>query len=102
MEQLGLFDKTESAFRVYHEQNPAVYRMFCVFTKQLLSAGRKHLGAKMIAERIRFETAIKGTDGYRINNSYVSFFARMFEKEHPEFGSVFEFRKSKADEEITV
>jgi hypothetical protein len=93
-------DKTESRFEAYVSENPQVYRMFCLFTKQLIRAGWNHLGAKMIAERVRFESYVKGNDGYKINNSFVSYFARRFERDHPQHQGIFEFRKSKADAEI--
>lgn len=103
-EQLGFsFDqKNAKSFLEYHAANPDVYRMFRQFALQLLNAGRKHIGAKMIAERIRFESQIKGDDGFKINNSYVAYFARMFERDFPRFEGVFEFRRSKADAEISI
>lgn len=90
-------EQTESRFREYHAQNPEVYRMFCVFAGQLLAAGRRHLGAKMIAERIRFESHVRGHDGYKINNTFVAYYARKYERDHPQHTGIFEFRRARAD-----
>lgn len=101
--RLPLFDQaTENAFRAYHANNPQIYEQFVVFTFQAINAGRKHLGAKMIAERMRFESLVSGDDGFKINNSYIAFYARMFERNYPQHKGLFEFRKSRADDLVGV
>jgi len=103
MTQATLFDHIhETAFEAYHRDNPAVYEAFVRFTLQAIGAGRKHIGAKMIAERLRFESMVAGNDGFKINNSHISYYARMFERDYPGYHGVFEFRKSKADAVIGV
>lgn len=79
----------------YLRENPTVYRKFCTFTWQLINAGEKRIGAKMIAERLRWDsiTTKSSTDPYAVNNSYVSFMARRFMRDNPQVGQVFETRE---------
>jgi len=54
------------------------------------------LSAKRIFERIRWESDVSGNDGYKVNNNYTPFYARMFEQKYPD-APKFRKRKSKAD-----
>ncbi len=101
MEQT-LFDLHESAFEAYHRDSPEVYEAFVKFTMEAIRAGRKHIGAKMIAERLRYESMVTGKDKFKINNNYPAYYARMFERDYPMHKGLFEFRKSKADEVVCV
>ncbi len=76
----------------YMARYPQVYQAFEQFAHEALRAGRERIGAKMIAERIRWESFIKGDD-YRVNNTYVSAMARRFMDENPLYGKVFETRE---------
>lgn len=100
-QQLQLFDtQTESRFRAYHEANPRVFELFEKFTFEAIDAGAKRLGAKLVAERVRWQGQIRqGTDGFKINNSYVAYFARLFELKHPEYAGIFKTRTARADVE---
>lgn len=92
----------ESRFQQYHKENPAVYEVFTKFTDEAIRAGRRKIGAKMIAERMRWEHTVSGNDGYKINNSYIAHYARLYENEHPEHRGLFQFRRAKADMEIAA
>ena len=76
----------------YMARYPQIYQTFERFTHEALKAGRQRVGAKMIAERMRWETFITG-DEYRVNNTYVSAMARRFMDENPLYGKVFETRE---------
>ncbi len=88
-----------SDFDEYHERNPQVWAMFKRFTFEAILSGRSRIGAKMIAERIRWETFLRPAEGdeFKINNNYVAFYARKFMCEFPEHDSVFQTRTSQAD-----
>jgi hypothetical protein len=81
-------------FLTYHRQNPHVYEQFKRFAYELKKAGRSHFGAKAIAERIRFETAIKGNDDFKLNNNYVACMARLMVFEDPTFSDFFQLRST--------
>lgn len=90
---------TYEKFLQYHSDNPEVYRKFEEFTLQAIASGRKHFGAKAIAERLRWYTAIetRGSE-FKIANEYISFYARLFEEEHPQYVNFFRKRRSVADQ----
>lgn len=99
---LPLFDRaTASGFEEYDRQNPQVYAMFKRFAFEAIRAGRTRMGAKMIAERIRWETVVSGNDGFKINNNIVAGLARRFAQDYPQYADRFETRKSKFDEVIS-
>ncbi len=99
MSQLELFKTTklDAEFDDFHAKNPAVFEMFYRFAQQAYESGRKRIGAKMIAERIRWETAISPTSpDYKVNNSYISRYARLCAQKYPELGNLFTMRKLKS------
>ncbi len=87
------FDK----FCQYDEENPQVYEAFKKFALQAVLF-RGNFGAKAIAERIRWETAVTRKGEFKLNNTYVSFFVRKFDAEFPEHKDFFKKRKSKFDQ----
>lgn len=77
----------------YIADNPEIYKMFVRFTLQAYNAGWTTVGAKMIAERIRWETHVTARgDGFKINNSAVAAMARKFMAEYPLLGEIFRTR----------
>jgi len=97
MTQPTLFD---TKFEEYHRKNPQVFEMFKRFTFQKINQGVKRLGASAVAERIRWETSVGGDDGFKINNNYRAYYARLFMQKYPEHAGLFQLRTSKADKEL--
>lgn len=96
MNQHDLFDPSDSSavkFQQYHQQNPQVYEKFAEFTFDAIRAGRKYFGAKMIIERIRWYSLVEANDGYKVNNNYAPYYARMFEAKHPQYTGFFRKRR---------
>lgn len=98
MSQSDLFLKPiDSKFTDFHSKNPAVYELFKRFAVEALVAGKTKIGAKAIAERIRWSVEIEARGGeFKLNNSYVSRYARLLAKEDPRIGSLFNFRGLKS------
>ena len=94
----GLFDAFDEPdmqrrFVEYHRDNPHVYQAFCKYADEAIRAGRKHLGAGMIFERLRWYTMIEARgDGFKLNNNYRAFYARMWMRDHPETPDFFRTR----------
>ncbi len=88
----GAYSKQRLTAAEYMARYPQVYQAFERFTHEALKSGRARVGAKMLAERIRWESFITG-DQYRINNNYVAAMARRFMDENPLYGKVFETRE---------
>jgi hypothetical protein len=97
MNQLNLFESpADRAFRDYHQDNPQVYEGFKSLVRRAKLRGHDHYGAKALFEVLRFETPVTGEGSFKINNNFVSRYARMFEREYPEFKGFFEMRKLKS------
>lgn len=85
------------AFEDYNCDHPEIYQYFKKYVFELIHAGKKRIGAKMIMERIRWEVYLNiQTDRtFKINNVFTSYYARLFVRQHQEYKSYFEFRKLK-------
>ena len=86
-------------FLEYDQARPEVWEAFKRYTLQAVSAGRR-MGAKAVAERVRWEMAVeKGDDGFRLNNNAVAFYARRFMAQFPQHGEVFRLRERRETQE---
>ena len=83
-------------FQKYHEENKHIYEEFKKLAKMLISRNYKRIGAKQIFEYIRFQTMIIGNDGWKLNNSYTSDYARLFGEEYPHWSGYFQKRVCKS------
>jgi len=89
-------------FVQYHIDNPEVWEMFREFTWVAMYKGCKHLGAKMVIERIRWETAVEGNDQFKVNNNYAPYYARMFMDEFPDHDGFFRTRVCNDEKEPKI
>lgn len=79
-----------------------MYAHFVTFALQAIARanarGRKRVSADSIMHRVRWE--IDGTwaksDGFKVNNDFVSRYARLFITHHPEHATFFETRQLKS------
>lgn len=85
-------------FARFNADNPRVYEWFDYFTRQLIASGHKNGSAKMVCERIRWEThvATVGTP-VKINNNYTAMYARMWMKYNPSHAGFFRLRARSED-----
>lgn len=87
-----------SRFCSYHEANPQVYLYFRDMAIDTIRRGFKHYSAKGVMELIRWHSgATAKGDCFKVNNSYTSYYARLFEKEYPQHRGFFRKRNSKFD-----
>jgi hypothetical protein len=91
----GVPSKTAAQFIKWHEQNPQVWREFEKLALELIAAGRKRYGAKCIMEVVRFNRMIETRTDFKVNNSYVTYYARIFAIKYPQYEGFFEERKIK-------
>jgi hypothetical protein len=96
--QRVLFDELaerERAWREFHRETPQVFAMFERFALQALGNGSRKIGARMVWERMRWETRV-ATDlpgePWKLNDHHVPFAARLFMERHPAFAGCFETR----------
>jgi len=80
----------------YDEQNPEIWELFKRFTFHAIHAGRKHVGSRLIIERIRWESIVRAIDkDYKINNNLQPYYARKFMRLFPPYKGLFETRKGR-------
>lgn len=77
----------------FHSANPQVYVALRRLALDLVRAGNPRIGAKMLAEVVRWHTSLKpGTEVWKINNSYISRYSRLLAQAEPELADAFETR----------
>lgn len=86
-------------FTVFNEENPQIYAAFSMEALKAIKMGKNKISAKLIIEHIRWNTFLTSNDDhFKINNNYVSYYARLFVKKNPMFSDVFNFRKLNNEE----
>jgi hypothetical protein len=84
---------TPENFRNYHAQNPHIYERFCKFALEAVQR-RHHFSAKAIFHIIRWYTPdTDDQDSFKIDDGWISHYARKFMDEHPEHDGYFETRE---------
>lgn len=74
------------------ERNPRAYQLFCKYAGEIAATGRK-FGAKLIAERIRYECFLRvDLDGWKWNNNHTKYVAQRWVFEHPHYAHLLTFR----------
>lgn len=100
--QPPLFPETDprvQAFLDFHARNPHIYQLFCRFALQA-AARRSRFSARTVLHRIRWYTSVETDDpqGFKVNDHWSPFYARLFEQDHPEHAGFFEKRRALAEE----
>lgn len=92
-----LFDhypkKVIEDFKVFHKNNPHIYREFVLLAREMRATGRKRYSSKMIINVLRWRMDLRTTgDEYKINDRFQSIYGRLFVHRNPSFKDFFEFR----------
>ncbi len=83
---------TKENFEKHDLKNPDIYKLFCKFAF-LAAKRRKYYSAKIIFHRIRWHTQIEeGHSDFKIDDGWISHYARKFMKEYPEHENFFQTR----------
>jgi hypothetical protein len=86
---------TKENFKRYHAENPQVYDYFKHFALMVTNR-REFYSAKCIFHRVRWETMISGIDDeYKIDDGWISHYARKFMEDYPEHEGFFKTRNRK-------
>ena len=86
---------TKEKFEEYNNKHPDIYKLFKQFALQI-AARKKSYSAKSIFHRVRWETDIGDVGGdYKIDDGWISHYARKFAKEFPQYEEFFKFRVRK-------
>ncbi len=92
---LGGRRSIDDRFREFHAEHPEVYREFVALAREAKAAGMEKGSAKLITEVIRWYRLTRGKDrdGFKINNVYVSRYARLAMEQEPDLAGFFETRE---------
>jgi len=96
-------DPIDSAFNLFHINNPHVYVILCQEARLLRKRGWKRAGMKFLYERARWILTMKLAqpgmpEPYKLNNNFTSRYARLIMKQEHDLKDFFETRKlSKGD-----
>jgi hypothetical protein len=94
MNQTMLFPEgkwTREAFEVHHAAHPEIYRKFCQFAQQA-AARTDHYSAKAVFHRVRWSTAIDEGGDFKIDDGWISHYARKFMEDYPQHSEFFATR----------
>jgi hypothetical protein len=85
-------------FIEYHAKYPKVYEYYKGVIAQLINRGFKKYSSDGVLHIVRFtkHDEIK-KDGFKVNNNYTPYYARLYESEHPELKGFFAMRKTKVN-----
>ena len=89
----GVPRETAEAFMAYHLENPQIWNAFRMLALKKIDEGAKHLGAKDLMERIRHEHEARAKVGFKCDNNFVSYYARIFGIKYKQWEHVFETRQ---------
>jgi hypothetical protein len=96
--QFDLFEASiQERFETFHRQHPEVYGYLLALCYELRRKGRKKYGIRPLCERVRWHFEIEqNREDFKINDHYLSRYARLITQEHAEFQGFFELRAIKA------
>lgn len=86
----------ERRFAEFHEKHPLVWIYFERFCLELIADDVRRYSADAVMHRVRWETKAGAKGGYRINNNFVAYYARLFRQTHPKHRHLFAVRRQRA------
>jgi len=100
----------QAAFEEYHKTNPKVYAAFCRMAFKAIKLDKKKISFKLMGNVIRWHYFIKPRPvdknqitmpgdtirNFKLNDAYLSRYARLFIKEFPDFAPYIEMRELRA------
>lgn len=83
----------DGRFHAFHNANPHICRRLTAMALELRGNGIQQYGMKALYEVLRYQvTMAAGRDGFRLNNSYTSRYARLIMDNEPLLDGFFETR----------
>lgn len=99
IQQQNLFPQMtlEDLYHEWRQENGEVVKAFFRYADYAAKHG-KRFGAKLIAERVRWQCTMKSKgDEYKMNNNWTSLLIRDWKKSRPQWAHLVETRKRKAE-----
>lgn len=82
-------------FRDFHKTNPHVYQILVRLAREAKQAGKTKISVVLLVQVARWEIMFQtdSDDGFKINNSFTSRYARMIMDNEKDLDGFFELRK---------
>ncbi|MFM1964914.1 MAG: phage Quesadilla [Actinomycetota bacterium] len=99
-QQLALLDDPiDVRFLEFHHANPAVYDRLVELAYEWRAAGHERCSMDMLVHLVRWDygTRTQSTDGFKINDHYVSRYARLIAANEPQLAPMFTTRALRGD-----
>jgi hypothetical protein len=99
--QLALLpDPIDERFLEFHHANPAVYSALVSLARQWKSAGHDRCSMDMLVHLVRWDygTRTESRDGFKINDHFVSRYARLIQANERDLAGMFSTRALRGDE----
>tara|TARA_R100001244_G_scaffold54818_1_gene47180 strand:- start:967 stop:1332 length:366 start_codon:yes stop_codon:yes gene_type:complete len=89
------YDQIKAKFAEFHSEHPDVYQWVTQFTFELIDRGYENYSIDGVLMRVRWEKDIyyDTSVGFKINNNFSAFYARMFMEEYPDHEGFFRTRR---------
>lgn len=79
-------------FEDFNARNPHVYRALVRMARELRRKGVRQWGIANLVEKLRFDYAVFTDAGFRLNNNYRAFYARLIMDSEPDLAGFFATR----------
>ncbi len=103
--QLALLaDPLDEQFTEFHHANPHVYGHILALAYRWKATGHDKCSMKRLFEVLRWEHGIdtRSDDGFKLNNSFTSRYARLIHANERELNGFFNTRSLEADREYAI
>lgn len=94
LENAGYSPVQVANFLEFHRGNRKIWGRFEARVFARIGGGAKRVGAKDIAERLRWDDQGQRVSDYKINNNFISMYARVFAAKHSRLAHYFTFKKT--------
>ena len=94
-------EQLEKEFEDFHTANPHIWETIELYANKAISNGVKRWSMRSILEVIRWDSAISTSSrGYKVNDHLSPYYARHWNKVHPEYEGFFALRKTKGEKHV--
>ena len=92
-------EQFSAEFVTWLPENEHVWKAFVHETNKIIAVGFKHYSARTIIHVLRHHSAIQEKNsGWKINNNFSPYLARLFALVYPAFSGIFQYKQTpKAD-----
>ena len=86
----------DDRFEAFHRENPQVFTALRALALRMVDAGVRQYGIAGLFEVLRYEHLIQTQgDGFKLNNSFRAFYARLLMEREPRLRGFFETRQQR-------